>query len=44
MTLNIFSFCLFFFMFLLNMKYVYNIIQVHFVFIHVCIGEDVSKL
>ena len=29
---------------LLNMKYVYNIIQVHFVFIHVCIGEDVSKL
>jgi hypothetical protein len=26
------------------MKYEYNIIYVHFVFIHVCIGEDVSKL
>jgi len=26
------------------MKYEYNIIYVHFVFIHVCTGEDVSKL
>ena len=33
-----------FFMPSLNMKYVYNIISVHFVLIHACIGEDVSKL
>jgi hypothetical protein len=28
----------------LNIKYVFNIILVHFVSFHVCIGEDVSKL
>jgi hypothetical protein len=33
-----------FFMPSLNMKYVYNIISVHFVLIHACIGEDASKL